>query len=280
MRRTASQRNAVAGDIVSGLHRTIAAQHEALVAARAAQREAEAAADARGSFLAKVSHELRTPLNAILGFSEVLKTEMFGPLNNERYKEYSQIIHDSGAHLLGLINDVLDMSKLEAGKLEIEFAPVDICKVIIDCVRGVEPQAKSAHVGISVVLHNGVGWLQGDARRLRQMLLNLLSNAIKFTPAGGEVRICAFKSENAVSVSVSDTGIGIKEADIPKVLEPFRQIDSELARQHQGTGLGLPLTKELAELHGGSLTLESMVDIGTTATIVLPFEIEAVRRAA
>ncbi len=143
------------------------------------------------------------------------------------------------------------MAKLEAGKLEIDFAPVDICGLIISSVRGVEPQAKAGEVCLSVVLHDGIGKLNGDARRLRQMLLNLLSNAIKFTPKGGEVKISAFRSGSHVSIAVSDTGIGIKEDDIPKVLEPFRQIDSKVQRRHQGTGLGLPLTKELAELHGG-----------------------------
>jgi signal transduction histidine kinase len=267
-------------EVVRELRRTIVTQRNALAEAEAARQDAEAAADARGTFLAKMSHELRTPLNAILGFSEVLKTELFGPHGNERYKDYSKIIHDSGTHLLCLVNDILDMAKLEAGKLEIDFAPVDICRVIIDCVRGVEPQARRAQVGVSVVLHSGVGRLNGDARRLRQMLLNLLSNAIKFTPEGGEVRISAFRSGTSVFLSVSDTGIGMKEDDIPKVLEPFRQIDSQLARRHQGTGLGLPLTKELAELHGGSLTIESAVDLGTTATISLPFENEGARRAA
>jgi signal transduction histidine kinase len=272
-------RERTADEIVRDQHRTIAELEDALAIAEAARHQAESAADARAGFLAKMSHELRTPLNAILGFSEVLKTELFGPHGNERYKDYSKIIHDSGAHLLCLVNDILDMAKLEAGKLEIDFAPVDICRVIIDCVRGVEPQARRANVCVSVVLHSGIGSLNGDARRLRQMLLNLLSNAIKFTPEGGEVRISAFRSGTSVFLSVSDTGIGMKEDDIPKVLEPFRQVDSQMGRRHAGTGLGLPLTKELAELHGGSLKIESAVDFGTTATIALPFAEER-RRAA
>ena len=272
-------RERTADEIVRDQRRTIATLEDALAQAEAARHSAETAADARAAFLAKMSHELRTPLNAILGFSEVLKTELFGPHGNERYKDYSKIIHDSGSHLLCLVNDILDMAKLEAGKLEIDFAPVDICRVIIDCVRGIEPLAKAGDVCISVVLHGGVGCLNGDARRLRQMLLNLLSNAIKFTPKGGEVRISAFRSGAHVSIAVSDTGIGIKEDDIPKVLEPFRQVDSKLSRQHAGTGLGLPLTKELAELHGGSLKIESALDMGTTATIALPFAEER-RRAA
>ncbi len=256
----------------SDLRRQIEWQRRALVAAESARHEAEISARTRADYLAKVSHELRTPLNAILGFSEVLKNEMFGPIGNERYREYGKIIHDSGSHLLGLINDVLDMSKLEAGKLEMHFAPVEICKLIIDCVRGVEPQAKAARVGVCVVLHDNIGWINGDGKRLRQMLLNLLSNAIKFTPPCGEVRVSAFRSGGSVAIAVSDTGIGIAEDDIPRVLEPYTQIDSKQARQHEGTGLGLPLTKELAEAHGGRLTIESTLDVGTTATILLPYD--------
>ena len=253
-----------------GYRRQIDALKEELAAARHGRRKALDAARARKNFLASTSHELRTPLNAILGFSEVLAKEMYGPLQNERYREYAQLIHSSGVHVLSLINDLLDLSKLDAGKLELHVEPVAILKIIIDCVRCVEVQAARDHIGISVHVYDGVDRLCGDSQRLHQMLLNLLSNAVKFTPVGGDIAIDVFRRGPDIAISVSDTGIGIRAEDIPKALEPFGQIDSALSRKHQGTGLGLPLTKELAELHGGSLTMESNVDVGTTVTITLP----------
>ncbi len=167
---------------------------------------------------------------------------------------------------------MLDMSKLDAGKLEMHFATVEVGKLLIDCVHGVEAQARKSRIGLCIDLHNGVDRFEGDEKRLLQMLLNLLSNAIKFTPEGGEVRISVFRRGTSIAIAVSDNGIGIKEDDIAKVLEPFGQIDSPLARKHDGTGLGLSLTRELAEQHGGSLEIESTVDVGTTATILLPFD--------
>jgi signal transduction histidine kinase len=250
-----------------------------LAAAHRATQEAVETARARKDFLTNTSHELRTPLNAILGFSEMLTKEMFGPLNNPRYLEYAQIIHNSGVHVLSLINDLLDLSKLDAGKLELRVEQVEILKVIIDCVRCVEAQATRDHIGIVVHVADGVDRLCGDNKRLHQMLLNLLSNALKFTPVGGEISIDVFRRGRDVCISVSDSGIGIKAEDIPKVLEPFGQVESELSQRHQGTGLGLPLTKELAELHGGSLHMESNVDVGTTVTITLPPDPEAAMAA-
>src|SRR3954468_741597 len=241
-----------------------------LAAAHRARQEAVDTARARKDFLTSTSHELRTPLNAILGFSEMVAQEMFGPLNNPRYLEYAQIIHNSGVHVLSLINDLLDLSKLDAGKLELRVEPVEILKVIIDCVRCVETQATRDHIGIVVHVADGVDRLCGDNKRLHQMLLNLLSNALKCAPVGGEISVDVFRRGRDVCISVSDSGIGIKAEDIPKVLEPFGQVESELSQRHQGTGLGLPLTKELAELHGGSLHMESNVDVGTTVTITLP----------
>jgi two-component system cell cycle sensor histidine kinase PleC len=251
-----------------------------LAEARHARQEAVDTARARKDFLTATSHELRTPLNAILGFSEMLAKEMFGPLNNPRYLEYAKIIQSSGVHVLSLINDLLDLSKLDAGKLELSVEPVEILKVIIDCVRCVEAQATRDHIGIVVHVADGVDRLCGDNKRLHQMLLNLLSNALKFTPVGGEISIDVFRRGADVCIAVSDTGIGIKAEDIPKVLEPFGQVESELSKRHQGTGLGLPLTKELAELHGGSLTMESNVDVGTTVTITLPPDPRAMAEAA
>jgi signal transduction histidine kinase len=241
-----------------------------LAMAQKARQDAVDMARARKDILTATSHELRTPLNAIMGFSEMLSKQVLGPLQNERYLEYAQIIHSSGAHVLSLVNDLLDLSKLDAGKLELRVERVQILKVIIDCVRFVETQATRAQVGISVHIYDGVNLLLGDVKRLQQMLLNLLSNALKFTPEGGEITIDVFRRGADIAISVSDTGIGIKTEDIPKVLEPFGQIESALGRMHQGTGLGLPLTKELAELHGGSLVMESNIDVGTTVTITLP----------
>ena len=253
-----------------GHRRQIDALKEELAAARHARRKAMDTARAHKNFLTSTSHELRTPLNAILGFSEIIAKEMYGPLQNERYREYAELIHSSGSHVLSLVNDLLDLSKLDAGKLELRVEPVEILKIIIDCVRSVEAQSTRDHIGISVRVYDGVDILCGDNKRLRQMLLNLLSNALKFTPVGGDISIDVFRRGADIAISVSDSGIGIKAEDIPKVLEPFGQIESALSGRHQGTGLGLPLTKELAELHGGSLTMESNVDVGTTVTITLP----------
>ena len=239
-------------------------------AAHQAKEDALSLAKSRKDFLTTVSHELRTPLNAILGFSEMITNEMAGPVENERYLEYAQIIHSSGVHVLSLVNDLLDLSKLDAGKLELQVEPVEILKIIIDCVRCVGPQANRGRIGISVHVFDGVDRLCGDSKRLRQMLLNLLSNALKFTRVGGEITIDVFRRGEDVAISVSDTGIGIRAEDIPKALEPFGQVENEMSDKHPGTGLGLPLTKELAELHGGSLTMESSVDVGTTVTILLP----------
>jgi signal transduction histidine kinase len=250
--------------------RQIAVLKAELAQAQHARQDAVDTARIRKDFLTATSHELRTPLNAILGFSEILTGEMFGPMQNERYLEYAKIIHQSGVHVLSLINDLLDLSKLDAGKLELCVEPVQILKVIIDCVRSVEPQATREQVGISIQVYDGIDQLCVDNKRLHQMLLNLLSNALKFTPSGGEITIEVFRRGQDIAISVSDTGIGIRAEDIPKVLEPFGQIDGPMAQKHKGTGLGLPLTKELAELHGGSLTMQSNVDAGTTVTITLP----------
>jgi signal transduction histidine kinase len=249
---------------------TIDRLSDELTDALSAQRQAMQAARARKDVLVATSHELRTPLNAILGFSEILSSEMFGPLGHDRYREYARVIHDSGEHLLGLINDLLDYSKLDAGKLELRTGRVEILRVIVNCVRQIETQASKSQIGISVHVYDGVTGLVGDDKRIHQMLLNLLSNAVKFTPERGEVSVDVFRRADFIGISVSDTGIGIKAEDIPRVLEPFGQVDSELARKHQGTGLGLPLTKELAELHGGSMVMESAVDAGTTITLLLP----------
>ena len=237
----------------------------------AAKEGAEAANRAKSSFLANMSHELRTPLNAIIGFSEVIMRELFGPVN-PRYRSYAVDIFDSGSHLLGLINEVLDMSKLEAGQVELYEEYVDVATAIQDCLRFVEPQAEHAKVVLFTSLAEGLPLIRADARRVRQILLNLLSNAVKFTPKGGDVRVSSFCEDGGLTVAVSDSGIGMAAEEIPKALETFGQIDSMLSRQYEGTGLGLPLAKRLINLHGGTLSIESKPGLGTTVTILFPSE--------
>jgi signal transduction histidine kinase len=235
--------------------------------------EAAAAGNQQTSqFLATMSHELRTPLNAVIGFSEILKDEIFGPVGSARYKDYAASIHKSGAHLLGLINDILDISKFDAGKLELHEDTIDIGRMLSDCAHLMEPQAQKAKVTLRVDVAEGAFMLKADDRRLRQVLLNLLSNAVKFTPEGGRVTVSAASKAERFSIMVADTGIGIAKEDIPLALERFGQIDSTLSRKYEGTGLGLPLAKHLIELHGGQLAIESDVGVGTTVTIMLPAE--------
>jgi PAS domain S-box-containing protein len=245
-------------------------EHELKI--RAAQERAEAANKAKSQFLATMSHELRTPLNAILGFSDILKAEHFGAIGDARYRDYASAINDSGQHLLGLINDILDISKLDTGKLELHLEPVELHPLITECARYVEALAAKTGIRVQIDSETAACTLQVDRRRLRQMLLNLLSNAVKFTPEGGDVRISARLAGAGVAIMVADTGIGMDADVIPKAFERFGQIDSSLSRKYEGTGLGLPLTKQLAELHGAALSLESKPGAGTTVTILFPAE--------
>jgi signal transduction histidine kinase len=233
---------------------------------------AAAGSQAKSQFLAAMSHELRTPLNAVIGFSEMLATEAYGPLGDPRYQEYAQCVMDSGAHLLGLINDVLDLSKLDAGYLELQEEPINLKKVATDALRMMRPQAEKAGIVLVNDLNASLPNLRADERRLRQVLLNLLSNAVKFTPAGGRVGLSVFLREEHIAIEVTDTGIGMAPSDIPKALERFGQIDSGLNRRYDGTGLGLPLSKRLVDLHGGTLEIESTMGVGTTVTVMLPRE--------
>jgi signal transduction histidine kinase len=241
---------------------------------------AEAASKSKSAFLASMSHELRTPLNAILGFSEVVQLETFGPLGSGRYKEYLGHIHHSGAHLLSLINDVLDMSRLDAGHTDLQEAVFDPAELIAESLQMVTGQAHQARIALSTDIGRGLPWLKADQRRIKQILINLLSNALKFTPAGGHVQVSARLTEAGLALAVADSGIGIAREDIPKALERFGQVDSRLERKYEGTGLGLPLCKQLAELHGGVLVLESAVGTGTTVTVTLPRDRLAARPAA
>ena len=253
-----------------GTYLDISARKRVEAHLRQAKEEAELASRTKTEFLANISHELRTPLNAIIGFAEILSGQIFGALGDQRYVNYAADIRDSGQHLLTLINDVLDVSKIEVGKLELNEEPVDVVAVLDSCMRLMRDRAEEAGLELRADLPKGLPFLQADARRLKQILLNLMSNAVKFTSAGGRIVVSAIVDEAGLSIAVEDTGIGIAANDLEKALRPFGQIDSRMARKYQGTGLGLPLTKSMIELHGGRLALDSEVGRGTKATVWLP----------
>ena len=238
-----------------------------------AKLASDAANRAKSEFLANISHELRTPLNAILGFSEVMSKEMFGPLGGPRYREYAQDIHKSGEHLLELINDILDVAKIEAGHYEPRDDEVCVNSVVEGCVRLLQPCVEAGGLTLSTAVPRHSLYARADERALKQIVLNLLSNAVKFTPNGGWVRVsAAVQADGGMSLSVADTGIGIDAADIPRVLLPFQQIDNSLSRKFEGTGLGLPLARSLTEAHGGRLEITSALGQGTTVTVRFPAE--------
>jgi signal transduction histidine kinase len=238
----------------------------------AAKEAAEAADRAKSEFLANMSHELRTPLNAIIGFSTLMHDAAFGPLH-ERYRSYAKIVTDSGSHLLSLINDILDIAKAESQGLELGDAEVDLSEVVTFSVAMVEPMAVNCKVACQSTVDDGLPLFWGDGKKLRQILINLLSNAVKFTPAGGTVRLTVQREQSGgLMVSVADTGIGIAADKIPVALAPFGQVDSSLARKYDGVGLGLPLTKRLIELHGGTMEISSEPGQGTTVTARFPTE--------
>jgi signal transduction histidine kinase len=253
--------------------RDVTARKAAETVMREAKEAAEAANRSKSEFLANVSHELRTPLNAIIGFSEVMEHEMFGKLGNEHYRDYARDIRLSGSHLLEVINDILDLAKVEAGKVELQEQSIDLGKVIESTVRLVRERAGERNIELSVRLPEGLPHLWADERKVKQILINLLSNAIKFTPEGGSVTVSAGRDPtDTVEIAVSDTGIGIAKESLETVLQPFGQVDSALSRRHAGTGLGLPLTKSLVELHGGRLDLDSELGKGTTVVVRFPHE--------
>ena len=225
---------------------------------------------AKSEFLTNMSHELRTPLNAIIGFSEVLRDGLFGPLGSARYIDYAEDIHASGVHLLNIINDILDLSKIDAGKMELHESDISVTELIEAVLPIVRGRADAGGLSLGVTLSEDLPRLRADPRAVKQILINLLSNAIKFTESGGRVTISASLDRGTIALSVADTGIGIAEEDLPAALSTFGQVDSSLGRKHEGTGLGLPLVVSLAELHGAVFKLESTSGAGTTATVTFP----------
>src|SRR5258708_2026151 len=245
------------------------AAYEELVIAKTA---AEAASKAKSQFLATMSHELRTPLNAIIGFSEFLMHEGIRPTDPSRVEGYLKAIHESGHHLLAVINDILDLSKAEAGRLELTEEEVNLEETIAAALRVVAPRARAGGLELSTNIQADLPLLSGDGRILRQILLNLLSNAIKFTPSGGTVEVGAawHEKSDGIAIHVRDNGIGMKTEDIPKAFEPFRQIDNRFIRKYQGTGLGLPLVQAMVGAHGGTIDVQSAPGNGTVVTIMFP----------
>ncbi len=238
-----------------------------------ARDKADAANAAKSAFLATMSHELRTPLNAIIGFSELIRDELAGDIGDRKYCDYARDIHASGQHLLALINDILDVSKAEAGKLEINDEIVDVAESVRSCIRLCRARADSAGAELVEDLPADLPQLRADRRRLKQILINLITNALKFTGGAGTVTIRGLVDEDGcMAIDVRDSGIGMTAREIDKALEPFGQVDTAINRRHPGTGLGLPLTKSMVEVHGGRLVIESRVGQGTLVRAVFPGE--------
>ncbi len=251
--------------------RDITARKEQELAAKAAQARAEAANRAKSEFLANMSHELRTPLNAIIGFTDLMRQGTFGPMANPRYEDYATLIYDSGQLLLDLISDMLDMAKIEAGKLELNMERVDLAGTIEDTARLLRERAEAGGVALTVEADKDFPALRADRRAVKQVVLNLLSNAIKFTPAGGHVRICAEIDGTMARIAVRDDGIGIPESEISRLGKPFEQVCGDPMLAKSGTGLGLALVRALAERHGGVMTISSREGFGTEVSVTLPF---------
>jgi signal transduction histidine kinase len=246
-------------------------QRAAYEALRAAKDEAEAANRAKSDFLATMNHELRTPLNAIIGFSEMMLREVRGQIDNEHYRSYVGDIHSSGIHLLEIIQDILDLSKAEAGKLHLSEDVFDVR----DTVRAVGAMTaglrQEAGLSANFTLPEALPLLRADERKTRQVLFNLIGNAVKFTPTAGRIDVSVgLDAEAGLAITISDTGIGIAAADMERVLRPFERVDNSLSRRYQGAGLGLPLVKAIMELHGGSIRLQSELWVGTAVTVVFP----------
>ncbi|WP_019223730.1 sensor histidine kinase [Bartonella rattaustraliani] len=241
------------------------------ISLKAEKERAESANKAKSEFLANMSHELRTPLNAILGFSDIMLQSTFGPLGSQRYKEYMHDIYNSGTHLLTLINDILDMSKIEAGRFTLDCKNTDLEPIMSEAVRTLMPQAQEKNIfvttNIAPELHAEI-----DGRAMKQIFLNLISNAVKFTPSGGSIDICAFRKKSNLICKIKDTGVGIPQSAIQKLGQPFEQVENQLTKTHTGSGLGLAISRSLLELHKGKLEIISKEMKGTTVTITMPIQ--------
>lgn len=256
-----------------GTGRDITEQMRFLDELRIAKEEAETLSRAKSDFVANMSHEFRTPLNAILGFSQIIMDEVHGPVHPPQYREYGGFVHDAGNHLLGLVNNVLDLSRIEAGHMELRREGVDITQVIAECCKLVDPMVKAGGLTLTNLTQPDLPIIFADAVRMRQIILNLMSNAIKFTPSGGTVTVSGSTTDqHDVLIEVSDTGCGMPPEDIERAQEPFQRLEGAHTRRVEGSGLGLFLVKRLTELHGGSLNLTSEPGNGTTARVILPAE--------
>jgi signal transduction histidine kinase len=244
---------------------------KAAAAAEALRARTREIAARQLDFLAKVSHEVRTPLNSIIGFAELMLHERFGPIGNTRYKGYAEDIHQSGLYALSLLNDLLDISKIEAGKFELDFTSVDVGEVVDACVASLQPLAKRTRIVLRSSFADDLPLVLTDPRRLRQILLNLLTNAIKFTREGGQVIVSGTMVDNELRLRVRDSGVGMSENDIAYAMQPFNQLDTS-PRHQSGTGLGLPLTKALTDAIRARLELTSEPGVGTSADVIFPKE--------
>ena len=245
---------------------------------KAAQERAVSANKAKSRFLANMSHELRTPLNAVIGFTDLMRQRTFGPLGNERYEEYATLIYDSGQLLLDLISDMLDMAKIEAGRLELNYERVDLNGTVEDCARMLRDRTENSGLEFTLSLPQEPLFLIADKRAVKQVLLNLLTNAIKFTPAGGHVGVSVRYGDGLATITVRDTGVGIPASELPRLGNPFEQVNSDPMLAKGGSGLGLALVRALMEKHGGALAIDSEEGVGTTVRITFP--LVANKRAA